>query len=133
MISSGHCCRVSPSAPTGKPCPATASGFRATNLLGDSDRIGGAVMPTAIEDAAYCISEDVEYVTVMPGSDTKIDATVFIQSEQFHLHQLAQDMLAQHFPTLHLAVVVLSAIPLTEQGKPNRLALSETRAREAAS
>jgi acyl-coenzyme A synthetase/AMP-(fatty) acid ligase len=62
-----------------------------------------------------------------------IDATVFIQSEQFHLHQLAQDMLAQHFPTLHLAVVVLPAIPLTGQGKPNRLALSETRARDAAS
>jgi acyl-coenzyme A synthetase/AMP-(fatty) acid ligase len=91
----------------------------------NSDLIAGAVMPTAIEDAAYRLSDSVEYVTVTPGSGENFDATVFIQSAQFRLHQLARDTLARHFPTLQLAVVVLPAIPLTEQSKPDRLALAE--------
>ena len=92
----------------------------------NSDLIAGAVMPTAIEDAAYRLSDSVEYVTVTPGSAENVDATVFIQSAQLHLHQLARDTLARHFPTLQLAIVVLPAIPLTEQGKPDRLALAES-------
>jgi fatty-acyl-CoA synthase len=96
----------------------------------NSDLIGGTVMPAAIEDIVYRLSETIEYVAVTPnvaaGSDTHIDATVFVQSEQPDLHQLAQDTLARHFPTLHLAVVVIPAIPLTEQGKPDRLALAES-------
>ena len=90
----------------------------------NSDLIGG-VMPAAIEDAAYRISGPVEYVTVLPGASTDIDATVFIQSDRSHIQQLARDTLAQEFPTLRLAVAVLPAIPLTEQGKPNRLQLTE--------
>jgi len=93
----------------------------------NSDLIGGTVMPAAIEDVVYRLSEAIEYVAVTPESVTNIDATVFIQSEQFYLHQLAHDTLARHFPALQLAVVVVPAIPLTEQGKPNRLALAETR------
>jgi fatty-acyl-CoA synthase len=93
----------------------------------NSDVIGGTVMPAAIEDVVYRLSETIEYVAVAPLSATHIDATVFIQSAQFYLHQLAHDTLARQFPDLQLAVVVIPAIPLTEQGKPNRLALAETR------
>jgi acyl-coenzyme A synthetase/AMP-(fatty) acid ligase len=97
----------------------------------NSDLIGGTVMPAAIEDVVYRLSEAIEYVAVTPDiapvSATSVDATVFIQSEQFYLHQLAHDTLARRFPALQLAVVVTPAIPLTEQGKPNRLALAETR------
>jgi acyl-coenzyme A synthetase/AMP-(fatty) acid ligase len=92
-----------------------------------SDLIGGTVMPAAIEDVVYRLSETIEYVAVTTESATNIDATVFIQSEQFYLHQLAYDTLARHFPALQLAVAVVRAIPLTEQGKPNRLALDEAR------
>jgi acyl-CoA synthetase (AMP-forming)/AMP-acid ligase II len=97
----------------------------------NSDLIGGTVMAAAIEDVVYRLSETIEYVAVTPEittvSATNIDATVFIQSEQFDLHQLAHDTLARRFPALQLAIVVIPAIPLTEQGKPNRLALAETR------
>ncbi|MCW2626726.1 MAG: fatty-acyl-CoA synthase [Mycobacterium sp.] len=96
----------------------------------NSDLIGGIVMPAAIEDVVYRLSETIEYVAVIPYvapvSATPVDATVFIQSAEFHRHQLTQDTLAQDFPTLRLAVVVLPAIPLTEQGKPDRLALVES-------
>jgi len=77
----------------------------------NSDLIGGTVMPAAIEDVVYRLSEAIEYVAVTPESVTNIDATVFIQSEQFYLHQLAHDTLARHFPALQLAVVVVPAIP----------------------
>jgi hypothetical protein len=87
-----------------------------------------------VADIVYRLSETIEYVAVTPdvasGSVACIDATVFIQSDQFHLHQLAQDTLAQRFTTLDLAVVVLPAIPLTEQGKPDRLALAKSHPRD---
>ena len=99
----------------------------------NSDRIGDTVMPVEIEDVIYRLSEAIEYVVVTPDvapvSATDTDATVFIQSEQLHLHQLAQDTLDRRFPTLNLAIVVLPAIPLTEQGKPDRLALAESHPR----
>jgi fatty-acyl-CoA synthase len=103
------------------------SGGRLVVTGRNSDLIGGTVMPAAIEDVVYRLSETIEYVAVTPDSATTIDATVFIQSEQFYLHQLAYDTLARHFPALQLAVAVIPAIPLTEQGKPNRLALDEAR------
>jgi acyl-CoA synthetase (AMP-forming)/AMP-acid ligase II len=93
----------------------------------NSDLIGGTIMPAAIEDVVYRLSDAIEYVTVAPLSATNVDATVFIQSEQIYLHQLAHYTLARHFPALQLEVVVIPAIPLTEQGKPNRLALAGTR------
>ena len=97
----------------------------------NSDLITGAVMLTAIEDAAYRLSDSVEYVTVTPGSGENFDATVFIQSAQFHLHQLARDTLARHFPTLQLAVVVLRRSPhRAKQTRPPRARRSPPSHRE---